>query len=115
MYWVWGKILRHVGWMKRIYFLMKLGSYENVKKGDKVMAVGSPLGLSNTVSDEIISGIRSDAEGKLIQITAPISEGSGGGALFDADYNVIGVTYDEGENLKFANPISDMENLHNSV
>lgn len=84
---------------------MKLGSYENVKKGDKVMAVGSPLGLSNTVSDEIISGIRSDAEGKLIQITAPISEGSGGGALFDADYNVIGVTYDEGENLKFANPI----------
>lgn len=97
---------------------LELGSYENVKKGDKVIAVGSPLGLSNTVSDGIISGIRSDAEGELIQITAPISEGSSGGALFDADYNVIGVTfatYDEGENLNFAIPISDVESLHNSV
>ena len=74
--------------------------------GDKVIAVGSPMGLQSTVSEGMISGIRELQNGiELIQTTAPISPGSSGGALLDSEGRLIGITTEtiEGaQNINFA-------------
>lgn len=73
-------------------------------KGEKIITIGSPEGLINTVSEGIISGFRPIDNIEYIQITAPITHGSSGGALFNLKGKVIGVTsagYSEG-NLNFA-------------
>lgn len=74
-------------------------------RGQKVVAIGSPLGLFNTVSDGIISGFRTIGERSMIQFTAPTSHGSSGGALLDLYGNLIGIItagFDDGQNLNLA-------------
>ncbi|GAA0328592.1 YceG family protein [Bacillus carboniphilus] len=77
---------------------------EKLVRGQKIVAIGSPLGLLNTISDGIISGFRDFKEIELLQITAPISPGSSGGALLDLYGNLIGITTAgfEGQNLNLA-------------
>ena len=75
--------------------------------GDTIYAIGSPLGLKNTVSNGIISAIRTEGERTDIQITAPISSGSSGGVLLNVYGEVIGITYasySDGQNLNLAIP-----------
>lgn len=87
---------------------LPLAQSDDVHVGDAVVAIGSPIGLAGTVSSGIVSALRDDDYGKMIQMTAPISHGSSGGALIDADGEVIGVTsnvVEDGENLNFARPI----------
>ncbi len=64
---------------------LTLGNSDQIQVGEEVVAIGNPLGLELTVSNGILSGIRSDEkeDGKLLQITAPISRGSSGGPLFN--------------------------------
>jgi S1-C subfamily serine protease len=88
---------------------LPIGSKNNIEKADRIAAIGNPQGLQNTISEGIVSGIRKFEYGDtgsidIIQITAPISHGSSGGALFDMKGNVIGVTSSMSEdgNLKFA-------------
>lgn len=74
-------------------------------RGQKVVAIGSPLGLFNTVSDGIISGFRTVGKRTMIQFTAPTSHGSSGGALLDLYGNLIGIItagFDDGQNLNLA-------------
>jgi uncharacterized protein (TIGR02145 family) len=82
--------------------------------GQKVYVIGSPKGLPASISDGIISGLR-DIEGhRLIQITAPISHGSSGGPVLNANGELIGVSvgqFRDGQNLNFAIPISNLELL----
>lgn len=75
--------------------------------GDKVYAIGSPLGLENTISEGIVSGIREDTNTILIQHTADTDHGSSGGILLNEFGEVIGVTSSgvDGTNLDFAIPI----------
>jgi hypothetical protein len=73
--------------------------------GTKVYAIGSPLGLSNTLSDGLVSGHRQLNGTPVIQTSAPISPGSSGGPLLTADGRVVGVTTAGargGQNLNFA-------------
>ena len=75
------------------YKPLPLGDSEAVAAGQKVFAIGSPLGLDNTISEGIISNTNRKMDNtEYIQITAPISPGSSGGALLDAFGNVIGIT-----------------------
>ncbi len=76
--------------------------------GDKVYAIGSPLGLENTLSDGIISSVRTIDNKTLIQHNADITHGSSGGALLDEYGYLIGITSSgvEGTSLNFAIPIS---------
>lgn len=74
-------------------------------RGQKVVAIGSPLGLFNSVSDGIISGFRKVDDVSMIQFTAPISHGSSGGAVLDLFGNLIGIStagFDDGQNLNLA-------------
>ena len=78
---------------------------EPLVRGQKVVAIGSPLGLFNTVSDGIISGFRTVGRRSMLQFTAPTSHGSSGGALLDVYGNLIGVItagFDDGQNLNLA-------------
>lgn len=76
------------------------------KAGQRVIAIGNPLGLEKTVSDGLISGIRRTEDGvELIQTTVPISPGSSGGVLLNEQGLVIGITtstFRGGQNINFA-------------
>ncbi len=92
---------------KNLPFL-NLKDSDSLSIGQRVLAIGSPLGLENSVSDGIVSGFRKDESGRnWIQTTAPASHGNSGGPLLVMDGKVIGVLTwkaGEGENLNFAAP-----------
>lgn len=95
--------------------VLKLYDSSKISKGDEVIAIGSPLGLKNTVSKGIVSSIREDKETSIIQITAPISSGSSGGALLTENGKVIGVTFagiEDGQNLNLAIPSNEVISLY---
>jgi tetratricopeptide (TPR) repeat protein len=89
---------------------VSLGDSDALKPGEKVYAIGSPSGFENTISDGIVSGIRTLAKNKkAIQITAPISPGSSGGPVFNEQGEVIGVStfvVQGSGSLNFAMPIN---------
>jgi hypothetical protein len=96
--------------------VVTLGDSDRVQVGEEIVAIGSPLSLESTVSNGIVSGIRTIKEegGKLLQITAPISPGSSGGPLFNMAAEVVGITtlyLEGGENLNFAIPVNDAKRL----
>jgi S1-C subfamily serine protease len=77
---------------------------ELAKVGDKVVAIGAPLGLESTVSEGIISALRDMGETHIIQTTTSISPGSSGGPLLNEYGRVIGLTTSQmrdGQNLNF--------------
>jgi len=89
-----------------------LGDYASVRTGDQILTIGNPLGLQNTISEGLVSS-RARIVGGLnyIQISAPISPGSSGGALVDYQARVIGVTtaaFREAQNLNLAIPIDEV-------
>ena len=80
----------------------QLGTSSNVRVGQEVVAVGSPLGLSGTVTSGIISAlerpVRAGGEGSgqdtvldAIQTDAAINPGNSGGPLTDMQGRVIGI------------------------
>lgn len=74
---------------------------ENLPRvGELAVAIGSPLGLEQTITAGIVSGINRSVPGSaritqslvnLIQTDAPISPGNSGGALVNGDGEVVGV------------------------
>ena len=92
---------------------VKIGDSKFLNIGQRVYAIGSPMGLENSISEGIISGLRSIDELKrnLIQMTASISPGSSGGAVVNDKGELIGIstlTAKEGQNLNFAIPIENI-------
>lgn len=67
------------------------------KTGEKVVAVGSPLGLENTVTTGIVSAVRyltseTGYKTEVIQTSAPINHGNSGGGLFSLKTgNLLGI------------------------
>lgn len=95
---------------------LKKSEEVSLSGGDRVYAIGSPLGLENTISDGLVSYPERMLYGRpCIQISTPISPGSSGGALLDEYGNVLGITssgYLMGQNLNFAIPISYVEKVN---
>src|SRR5690606_35815551 len=101
---------------------LPLGNSATPEVGEKIYAIGNPKGLSGTISEGIVSGIRTLDEQNLIQITAPISPGSSGDPVINNNGQVVGVavgTLTSGQNLNFAIPTSSLiellDNLNASV
>jgi len=87
---------------------MKISNSGDLVRGQKIVTIGSPFGLMNTFSDGIVSGFRKHSRFDFIQITAPFSEGSSGGAMLNLYGELVGITttyYYEGQNLSLAVPI----------
>jgi S1-C subfamily serine protease/DNA-binding XRE family transcriptional regulator len=87
--------------------VLPLGNTGSLERGEEVIAIGSPFGYKNTVSKGVFSARREIDGRKYIQITAQISRGSSGGALFNSSGEVIGITSAScinGQNLNFAIP-----------
>jgi S1-C subfamily serine protease len=77
--------------------------------GERVVAIGSPRGLSSTATEGIVSAKREISGRVLVQISAAISPGSSGGAVLDGQGRVfaIATSYLEGgQQLNFAVPAS---------
>ncbi len=86
----------------------RLGSSASLRVGDPVYAIGTPRGLELTLSEGIVSGFRGQSRARLIQTTAPISPGSSGGGLFDAEGRLVGLPsflLRESQQLNFAVPV----------
>lgn len=113
---------------------IRFANSDVLKVGQEVFAIGSPLGYEYTISQGIIAGIRDNEKvsftdpvtyapieksfEKVIQITAAISPGNSGGALFNRKGEVIGITtytYTGYGNLNFALAINSFVYFMNSV
>jgi S1-C subfamily serine protease len=88
--------------------------------GCKVYAIGSPVGLTNSVSEGLVSGVRTanplQIKTTMIQTTASISPGSSGGPLLSDDGKVVGILTigsrsKELQNLNFAVPAGKIAQL----
>jgi tetratricopeptide (TPR) repeat protein len=83
--------------------------------GERVIVIGTPLGLEKTVSDGIVSAVRDvPGFGKIIQVTAPISPGSSGSPVVNMKGEVVGVAtffVIAGQNLNFAIPVERISKL----
>ncbi len=70
------------------------GNSDNVKVGEKVIAVGNPVGLSFTVTQGIVSAVKREGTNNLpiyIQTDVPINPGNSGGPLINANGKIIGI------------------------
>ena len=76
-------------------YVFNLGSSSDLEVGDKVYAIGSPLGLDRTLTSGIISSKDRDlfSTGKMFQIDAAVNSGNSGGPLIDENGNVQAVVF----------------------
>jgi hypothetical protein len=93
---------------------------EESKPGEVVYVVSNPGGLFWTASSGILSAVRPAEEVpgagsgfRLVQFTAPVSPGSSGGALVDAQGCILGIIVgsEQGQNLNFALPVESVLGL----
>jgi serine protease Do len=89
-----------------------LGDSDALAVGERVFAIGSPLGLERSVTEGIVSTKTRQLQGELyLQTTAQINPGNSGGPLFNLHGEVVGVTnmkITSGEGLGFAIPVQSV-------
>jgi S1-C subfamily serine protease len=96
-----------------------LGTVSDLRVGQKVLTVSSPLGLHHSVTVGVVSSLYRELPGldlgpNLIQFDAPLNRGQSGGPLADSDGRVIGVTtakVEQAEAIGFAIPVDVVANI----
>jgi len=89
------------------YQYLEFEDSDNVKIGEKVIAIGNPLGLSFSVSEGIVSAVDRPGVNQVpayIQTDAALNPGNSGGPLINTQGKAIGINNFKarGENLGFA-------------
>jgi S1-C subfamily serine protease len=96
---------------------LRMADPHSLRAAQRIYCIGSPLGYENTISDGLVSGtIRQYAQvfnEELIQISASISNGSGGGAVINESGDVFGITTLalSGESMNIAVPITRISEI----
>ncbi len=93
-------------------YWLDVGDEDALEHGDKLYAIGSPMGLGHTVTSGIFSGFREFDDGRLVQTDAPINPGNSGGPLVNARGEVVGVntlTARNADGIGFAIPFAMTE------
>src|SRR3989344_4161153 len=89
------------------YNSIEFDDSDNVKIGEKVIAIGNPLGLSFSVTEGIVSAVHrkiQNSPGEYIQTDAALNSGNSGGPLINTNGKVIGINNFKvaGDNIGFA-------------
>jgi len=91
----------------------RLGDSAALRVGDEVVAIGNPMGLEQTMTRGIVSGLNRILPGlseqPMIQTDAPINPGNSGGPLVDRCGAVVGINTfisEEANSIGFALPIN---------
>src|SRR5438128_75384 len=91
----------------------KLGDSSTIRVGDEVVAIGNPIGLDQTMTRGIVSGVNrmlpGVSEQPMIQTDAPINPGNSGGPLVDRCGMVVGINTfisEEAQSIGFSVPIN---------
>ena len=104
--------------------VLPIGNSANAASGATVFVVSNAVGLPWTASSGILSATRmaDDVPGagsgyRILQFTAPLSPGSSGGVLVDAEARILGIVVGSlsvGQNVNFAVPIDSIAGLANA-
>ena len=91
-------------------FVLALGSSSELEVGDKISAIGTPIGLEGTLTSGIISSTSRTliTMGKVFQIDAAVNSGNSGGPIIDSNRRVQAVVFAgmlEYQGLNFAIPV----------
>lgn len=95
---------------------LSLGSSEETRVGEYVVAIGNPFGLGDTVTQGIVSAkgreLGAGPYDDFIQTDASINPGNSGGPLFDMRGRVIGINtaiVAQGKGIGFAIPVDSLK------
>jgi serine protease Do len=97
-------------------FIFSYGGSADLKVGGRIIAIGSPAGLENTVTSGIVSatGRRFLQMGDAIQVDVPINYGNSGGPLLDENGKLVGIVFagiEQFEGVNFAIPFDWVEKM----
>ena len=95
--------------VKELPTKIKFGDSDRLKEGERVIAIGNPVGLTNTVTSGVVSATKRSfiQIGNIIQIDAALNPGNSGGALINNYGYLVGITFAgflNFQNLNFAIP-----------
>jgi S1-C subfamily serine protease len=101
---------------KKLESLVRFGDSDGLQQGDRVIAIGNPVGLTNTVTSGVVSSTDRPflQIGNIIQIDAALNPGNSGGALIDGQGYLVGIAFaglEQFENLNFAIPSNRLLSL----
>ena len=91
-----------------VYDKLELANSDEIEVGEKVIAIGNPLGLSFTVTEGIVSGVEREGMNGLniyVQTDVTLNPGNSGGPLINENGKVIGINnfkVNDAESLGFA-------------
>jgi len=103
------------------YEAFELGDSDDIQIGEKVIAIGNPLGLQFSVSEGIVSAIHREGINGIeayIQTDAALNPGNSGGPLINKQGKVIGINnfkISDSESLGFALESDYIKDLVNQI
>ncbi|HOX32151.1 MAG TPA: trypsin-like peptidase domain-containing protein [Spirochaetales bacterium] len=88
-------------------YVFSLADDEKLAPGDKILAIGSPVGLESTVTSGIVSAVgrKLFQAGQAVQVDAALNPGNSGGPLIDEEGRAVGIVFaglNQYQNLNFA-------------
>jgi S1-C subfamily serine protease len=96
----------------------RFGDSSTLRVGEEVVAIGNPIGLDQTMTRGIVSGLNRLLPGvsdqPMIQTDAPINPGNSGGPLVDRCGAVVGINTfisEEAQSIGFAVPVNAVKNV----